>query len=202
VSPTPRPASPTAVAAGTPTTGAAGRATATPDLGGPGFVPEPDPVQEAQRTVVATVGDGGLGDRAARLLNDFYPLVTRAYAENKPELLRPYLDDDAYAGYVRDIRRSHTEPEVGVPVIAYRIQPRVLSNLGPKSYAINVAEVRYDRDINPKTGKGIRTSRPYRDCARWYLIEVGPAMKIEGGTSIPERFCDAGWPDPPIPSKE
>jgi hypothetical protein len=130
-------------------------------------VSEPDPAVEARREVVTTVGDGGLGDRAAALLNQLYPLVTRAYAENNPELLRPLLDDDAYEGYIQDIKRTNSESEVIVPVYAYNIQPRVLTN-----------------------GR-----------ARWYLIGVGSDLKIEGGTFIPERFCDVGWPEPPVPTK-
>ncbi len=184
------------------TRAASSGATATPDLSGPGHVPELDPAEEGRRTLVATVGDGGLGDRVAGLLNRFYPLVTRAYAENNPELLRPFLDDDAYSGYVRDIKRTNAETRVLIPVISYRIQPTVLSNLEPNSYAINVAEIQYERVLDATTRQVLRTSRPYRECSRWYLKEVQGTLKIEGATSIPERYCDAGWPEPPTPTKE
>jgi hypothetical protein len=184
----------------TPVPPTPGPATATPDLAGPGLVSEPDPAVEARREVVTTVGDGGLGDRAAALLNQLYPLVTRAYAENNPELLRPLLDDDAYEGYIQDIKRTNSESEVIVPVYAYNIQPRVLTN-GQDGYAINVAVYRYDRDLDAKTRQVVRVSKPFRACARWYLIGVGSDLKIEGGTFIPERFCDVGWPEPPVPTK-
>jgi hypothetical protein len=183
-----------------PTIAASG-ATATPDLSGPGLAPEPDPALEAQRKVVATVGDGGLGDKAARLLTDFYPLVTRAYAENKPELLQPFMDDEAYAGYVRSIGRANGEAEVGVPVIAYRVQPTILSNFDDGSYAVNVAEIQYFRNLDPVTRQVVRVSKPYRECARWFLTEAGGTLKIGGGTTLPERFCSAGWPDMPTPTK-
>lgn len=195
------PVRPTSVAS-TATSVASSGATATPDLSGPGHVPEPDPSREAQRRVVATIGDGALGDRAAALLNWFYPLVTRAYAESNPELLRPLLDDDAYEGYVRDIRRTNAEPEVAVPVFAFLIQPRVLSNFDPDAYVVDVAEIQYDRDVDPKSRQVIRISKPFRECARWYLREAGGTLRISGGTSIPERFCAAGWPEPPTPTKE
>lgn len=175
-------------------------ATTSPNQAAPGPVTDLDPVREAQRTVVATVGDGKLGDRVAALLDRFYPAVTRAYAEDNAELLRPFLDEDAYEGYQRSISRAFSEAEVSVPVQTYRIQPKVLSN-GPGGYAVNVAVVAYDRDIDAKTRQVLRVSRPYRQCERWYLIEVAGEPKIEGGIAIAERYCDAGWPEPPTPTK-
>lgn len=193
------PAPPTSVPA-MATRAASGGETATAKPAEPGPVTELDPTREAQRTVVAMVGDGKLGDHVAVLLNQFYPVVTRAYAENNPELLRPFLAEDAYEGYVRGIKRAYSEAEVSVPVQAYRIQPKILSN-GREGYAVNVAVVAYDRDIDSKTRQVLRVSKPYRQCERWYLVEFGSELKIEGGIVIAERHCDAGWPEPPVPTK-